>query len=253
VEKKKLLANQAELASEVQGLRGDLSKAVDARKTACTCADELGKGLVLEREQVASLRKKVEEVSFELQQMKHLGEHRGRMYHDLFLCAKRCLPSLGADFVGTDALLDSNEPGAFLELFNRIVHSLEVATPKWEEYINNASLTLLEKAVARLFANLDCLAPDLEDKELLGHPVAPAEGADSAHVQLSKARVAKRTQLFVGKFRRGPAPDDAGEGAVLEQEGPEAEGSDSSDSGESKSQGDGGSSESASEGSDSAP
>jgi hypothetical protein len=99
------------------------------------------------------------------------------------------------------------------------VHSLEEATPRWEEYVNDVSLTLLEKAVVRLFANLGRLALDLEDKQLLGHLVSPTEGVDLAQVQLSKAQVAKCTSLFVGKFRRDTAPDAVGEGAALEQGG----------------------------------
>jgi hypothetical protein len=123
------------------------------------------------------------------------------MYRALFLRVKQQLPSFGADPVGTEALLDSNEPGAFLELFDRIVRSLEGAAPKWQEYVNNVCLTLLKKAAARLFSNLERLAPGLDDKELLGHPVAPEKNADPAQVRLSKARVAERTRLFLGKFR----------------------------------------------------
>jgi hypothetical protein len=202
---------------------------------------------------VASLRKEVEELSFELLQRKHLGDHRGKMYGDLFLRVKQCLPRFGVDYVGTHALLASNEPGAFLELFDCIVHSLQEATPRWEAYVNNISLKILEKAVSRLFANLECLAPGLEDKELLGRLVAPAEGVDPAQVRLSKARVAKRVQIFVGKFRRSTAPNAAEEGATLKKEGSKAKGSDSSDYGESGSQDSGGFGESACGDSDSAP
>jgi hypothetical protein len=154
------------------------------------------------------------------------------MYRALFLRVKQQLPSFGADPVGTEALLDSNEPGAFLELFDRIVRSLEGAAPKWQEYVNNVCLTLLKKAAARLFSNLERLAPGLDDKELLGCPVASAEDVDPSQVRLSKARVDERVELFLGKFRRHPALGAAGGDAALKEVGSGVEFSGSGDSGE---------------------
>jgi hypothetical protein len=83
--------------------------------------------------------------------------------------------------------LDSNDPGAFLELLDRIVRSLEEAAPNWEEYVDDMCLTLLKKAAARLFSNLERLALGLDDKELLGHPVDPAKNVDPTQVRLSEA------------------------------------------------------------------
>ena len=106
------------LESKIQEVRRDLSKEVEARKTACVRADKLEDSLAQEQKQVTSLRKEMDDLTFEIQQKKHLCEHRGSMYRALFLRAKQLLPSFGADLVSTDALLDSNELSAFLELFD---------------------------------------------------------------------------------------------------------------------------------------
>jgi hypothetical protein len=117
--------------------------------------------------------------------------------------------------VSTDALLDSNEPSAFLELFDRIVRTLEEAAPKWEDYVDEVCLNLMRKMATRVFSNLERLAPGLDDKELLRHPVAPREDADPAQVRLSQVRVDERVELLLKKFQRRQGPVTIGGDAVL--------------------------------------
>jgi hypothetical protein len=142
------------LETKIQDIHRDLNGEVETRKAACARADELKNSLAQEQEQVASLRKEVDDLSFELRQTKHLCERRGSMYRALFLRAKRQLPSFGADPVSTKALLDSSEPVDFLKLFDRIVRSLEEAAPKWANYVDDVCLNLIKKAATRLFSNL---------------------------------------------------------------------------------------------------
>jgi hypothetical protein len=189
------------LETKIQVVRRGLSKEVEARKTVCVRVDKLEDSLAQEPKQVTSLRKEMDDLTFEIQQKKHLCEHRGSMYRALFLRAKQLLPSFGADLVSNDALLDSNELSAFLELFDRIVRALEEASPRWEDHVDEVCLNLMDKAATRLFSNLEHLAPGLDDQELLGHPVAPGADADSAQTRLSKLRVAERVKSFLKKFR----------------------------------------------------
>jgi hypothetical protein len=154
------------------------------------------------------------------------------MYRALFLRAKRLLPSFGADPVSTVALLDSNEPSAFLQLFDRIVRTLEEAARKWEDYVDEVCLNLMRKAATRIFSNLERLAPGLDEKELLGHPVALREDADPTHVRLIELRVEERMELLIKKFRRRLALVAAGGDAALEEANSGVECSGGSGSGE---------------------
>ncbi|KAK1670524.1 hypothetical protein QYE76_058683 [Lolium multiflorum] len=255
-EKRKLKAQIKELETKILEIQRDLRKEVEARKTAYVCADKLKDSLAQEQKRVTSLRKEVDELSSEIQQKKHLCEHRGDIYRALFLRAKRLLPSFGADPVSTNALLDSNEPSAFLELFDRIVRTLEEAAPKWEGYVDEVCLNLMRKVATRIFSNLESLAPVLDDKELLGHPVAPRENVDPAQVRLSELRVGERVELLIKKFRRRLALVAAGGDAALMEANSGVECSGGSGSGEpgseSGSESISGSDESASGDSDSA-
>jgi hypothetical protein len=55
-----------ELDTEVQEIRYDVNGEIETNKATCTRAEELKNSLVQEQERVASLRKEVDDLSFEL-------------------------------------------------------------------------------------------------------------------------------------------------------------------------------------------
>jgi uncharacterized protein YlxW (UPF0749 family) len=55
-----------ELDTEVQEIRYDVNGEFETKKATCTRAEELKNSLVQEQERVASLRKEVDDLSFEL-------------------------------------------------------------------------------------------------------------------------------------------------------------------------------------------
>ncbi|KAK1626106.1 hypothetical protein QYE76_000421 [Lolium multiflorum] len=200
-----------ELATQVQEVRCELNKEAETKRAACARAEELKNILVQEQEQVASLRKEVDDLSFEL--------HR-----------RSTSANIGVKCTAPYFFVRSSS-------FPALVQTLWALRLSWtpmnlEPSRSSLTASLLKKAAARLFSNLERLAPGLDDKELLGRPVAPAKDVDPAQVRLSEARVAERMRIFLGKFRCQPALDTAGGDAALKGEDSGAECSGSSDSGE---------------------